>query len=330
MTTFRALVLDEKDGKVTGAIKMLADADLPAADVTVAVSHTTLNYKDGLILNGVGRLVRKYPHVPGIDFVGKVTASSSPEYKPGDFVILTGWRVGEAWWGGYAARARVKAEWLVPLPAGLTPARAMAIGTAGFTAMLAIIALEKYGLRPGQGEVLVTGAAGGVGSVAVAVLAELGYDVVASTGRTETHDYLKSLGAKAVIDRAELAAPSNKPLQSERWAGCIDSVGGPTLVNALAQLKYRCSAAACGLAGSSELPGTVLPFILRGVNLLGIDSVMQPRAARDTAWQRLARELPPAKLDAITTTVGLDALLELGGKILKGQVRGRLVVDLAR
>lgn len=328
MASFNALMLEESGGKVAAAIKPVAEEQLPDGDVTVAIAYSTLNYKDGLILKGLGKLVRAYPHIGGIDFSGTVEVSSSPLFKKGESVVLTGWRVGELHWGGFAQKARVKAEWLVPLPAGLTPKQAMAIGTAGFTSMLAIIALERHGLKPGAGEVLVTGAAGGVGSVAVAVLAKLGYEVAASTGRKELHDYLLSLGATKIIDRAELAMPSNKPMQSERWAGVIDSVGGPTLANAIAQTRYNGSVAACGLAGSNQLPVTVLPFILRGVNLLGIDSSMKSLADRREAWQRLARDLPLDKLDAMTTVVGLHELPSLAGDILAGKVRGRTVVDV--
>jgi acrylyl-CoA reductase (NADPH) len=328
MSEFPALVLTETDGKVAATIRPVSDAELPSGEVLVDISHSSLNYKDGMIINGLGRLVRKYPHVPGIDFAGRVVESGAPDYRPGDHVVLTGWRVGEMHWGGYARRARVKAEWLVPLAAGLTPSRAMAIGTAGLTAMLAICALERHGLKPGAGPVLVTGAAGGLGSVAVAVLAKLGHEVVASTGRVDTHDYLKGLGASAIIDRAELAAPPARPLLSERWAGCVDSVGDVTLANALAATKYGCSVAACGLAGGNALPTTVLPFILRSVNLLGIDSVMCPAPERREAWMRVARDLPAELLDRITTTIGLGELPDYAGRILKGQVRGRVVVDV--
>jgi acrylyl-CoA reductase (NADPH) len=328
MSDFKALVLHETDGKVAARIERIALAALPPGEVTVAVEYSTLNYKDGLILSGLGRLVRKYPHVPGIDFAGTVESSQSGEYKPGDKVVLTGWRVGEMQWGGYAEKARVKASQLVTLPDGLTTKRAMAIGTAGFTAMLAVMALEDHGLKPGAGEVLVTGAAGGVGSVAVTLLAQGGYSVTASTGRPEQHDFLRSLGAAAFLDRAELAKPPSRPLDSERWAGAVDAVGGTTLASLLTQLKYGASVAACGLAGGSDLPATVLPFLLRGANLLGIDSVMCPLERRRLAWSRLARELPMAKLDALTETVPLAALPELAATILKGGVRGRVVVDL--
>ena len=325
---FKALVLEEKDGKVAGAIKSLEESALPAGDVTVAVEHSTLNYKDGLVLGGLGRLVRNYPHVPGIDFAGTVEASSHADWKAGDKVVLTGWRVGEAQWGGYAEKARVKGDWLVKLPPGLTTKRAMAIGTAGFTSMLAVLALEMHDLAPDKGDVLVTGAAGGVGSVATAILAKLGYRVVASTGRAETHEYLKSLGAAEIIDRATIEKPSGKPLDSERWAGCIDAVGGSTLAAVLPQIKYRGSVAACGLAGGTKLETTVIPFLLRGVNLLGIDSVMCPQVLRRKAWARLASDLPMAKLDSMIETAKLADLPALGPQILGGKIRGRLVVDV--
>jgi acrylyl-CoA reductase (NADPH) len=329
MTEFKGLVLREAEGKVSSAIETIADTDLPPGEVTVAVEYSTLNYKDGMIVNGIGRLVRKYPHVPGIDFAGTVEHSSSPDYKAGDKVVLTGWRVGEVTWGGYAQRARVKASQLVPLPAGLSTKQAMAIGTAGFTAMLAAMALEDHGVKPGAGDVLVTGAAGGVGSVSVAILAKLGYKITASTGRPETHDYLKGLGAAAFVDRAELAKAPARPLDGERWAGAIDSVGGTTLATVITQLAYRASVASCGLAGGSDLALTVVPFLLRGVNLLGIDSVMCPADRRRAAWQRLARDLPQDKLDAITETIPLDSVGDWAGRILKGGVRGRLVIAMS-
>ncbi len=328
MSEFTALVLHEANGKVAPRIERVAAASLPAGDVTVAVEYSTLNYKDGMILKGLGRLVRKYPHIPGVDFAGTVEHSDSPDFKPGDKVVLTGWRVGEAQWGGYAQKARVKAGMLVKLPAGLSTKRAMALGTAGFTAMLAVMALERHGLTPGAGEVLVTGAAGGLGSVAVAVLSRLGHQVTASTGRAATHDYLRELGATTIIDRAMLAKVPERPLDSERWAGAIDAVGGTTLATVLTQLKYRASVAACGLAGGSDLPTTVLPFLLRGVNLLGIDSVMCPLPERRAAWERLVRDLPMDKLDTMTETVPLAALPKLAGAILKGETRGRVVVDV--
>ncbi len=329
MSEIKALVLHESEGKVSPRIERVSESALPPGEVTVRVEYSTRNYKDGLIVNGLGRLVRKYPHVPGIDFAGTVEASDSGDYKRGDKVILTGWRVGEVQWGGYAEKARVKASQLVKLPSGLTTKRAMAIGTAGFTAMLAVIALEAHGLKPDQGEVLVTGAAGGVGSVATAILAKLGYSVAAATGRPEQHDYLRGLGAKTFVDRAELAKPVSRPLDSERWAGAIDAVGSTTLATLLTQLKYGGSVAACGLAGGNDLPASVVPFLLRGVNLLGIDSVMCPADRRQAAWARLARDLPMEKLDALTEVVPLDAVVELSKKILKGGIRGRIVIDLA-
>ncbi len=326
---FSALVLEERDGKVAAGLQRLSTDRLPAGDVTVRVVASTLNYKDGMILKGLGRLVRSYPHVPGIDFAGVVESSENPEFQRGDEVILTGWRVGEVHWGGYAQKARVKGDWLVKRPAGLTIERAMAIGTAGFTAMLAVMALEAHGLRPGaEAEVLVTGAAGGVGSVAVAVLAKLGYKVAASTGRSAEHDYLRALGATTIIERSELAAPPGRPLLAERWSGAIDAVGGTTLASVLASMRYHSSVAACGLAGGSDLATTVLPFLLRGVNLLGIDSVMCPKPVRIEAWSRLAQDLPPAKLDAMTSRAGLKDLPALADRILAGQVRGRLVIDV--
>jgi acrylyl-CoA reductase (NADPH) len=328
MGKLRALVLREVDGKVVPGIEQVDDDALPEGEVTVAVEFSTLNYKDGLILNGLGRLVRKYPHVPGVDFAGEVERSEAAEYRPGDKVVLTGWRVGEVQWGGYAEKARVKAAQLVRLPSSLTSKQAMAIGTAGFTAMLAVMALEEHGLTPAKGEVLVTGAAGGVGSVAVAILAKLGYHVVASTGRPEQHDYLRGLGAVGFVDRAVLARPATRPLDTERWAGAIDAVGSTTLATLLTQLKYGASVAACGLAGGNDLPASVVPFLLRGVNLLGIDSVMCPVERRRAAWARLARDLPLEQLDALTQVVPLAALPELGQKILAGNVRGRVVVDV--
>jgi acrylyl-CoA reductase (NADPH) len=323
-------MLREADGKVSGAIEDVPESRLPPGDVTVAVQYSTLNYKDGLILSGLGRLVRQYPHVPGVDFAGTVEASESPQWKKGDAVILTGWRVGEAQWGGYAQKARVKAEWLVPLPAGLTAKAAMAIGTAGLTAMLAVIALERHGLTPAGGEILVTGAAGGLGSVATAILAKLGYNVTASTGRAALHDYLTSLGATTIIDRATIAKPSGKPLDPERWAGCIDSVGGATLAAVLPQLRHRGAVASCGLAGGSQLETTVIPFLLRGVSILGIDSVACPLRERKQAWHRLAQDLPAGKLDAMVEMVGLGDLFRLASEILAGRVRGRVVVDVNR
>jgi acrylyl-CoA reductase (NADPH) len=328
MATFRALLLREAGGEVAPHFEAVEEERLPAGEVTVAVEYSTLNYKDAMVLQGLGRLVRNYPHIPGIDFAGTVEQSESPEFKPRDPVLLTGWRVGEAHWGGYAEKARVKAEWLVRRPEGMSAAQAMSIGTAGFTAMLAVMALQRHGLRPGAGDVLVTGAAGGVGSVATALLSALGHRVIAATGRPEQRGYLIELGAADLVERAALAAKPLRPLDSERWAGAVDAVGGTTLATILTQLKYRASVAACGLAGGSDLPATVIPFLLRGVNLLGIDSVMCPPEERIEAWRRLAQELPFGRLERMTQTVPLSALPELAPKILKGEVRGRTVVDI--
>ena len=328
MSSFQALVLREADGCVTPAIETLTEDALPDGDVTVQVEYSTLNYKDGMVLGGVGRLVRAYPHVPGIDFAGTVLSSRAERYKPGDRVVLTGWRVGEAHWGGYAQRARVRGDWLVKLPDGLDAKDAMAIGTAGLTAMLAVLALEEHGLRPGAGPVLVTGAAGGVGSMAVALLAGLGHEVAATTGRPQTADYLRSLGASRIVERAALAETTNRPLEAETWAGAIDSVGGTTLARLLGQMKHSASVAACGLAGGVGLPASVVPFLLRGIKLLGIDSVLQPYDRRVQAWDRLARDLPRERLAEMTSLCALADLPAKGADILKGQIRGRLVVDV--
>lgn len=325
---FRALVVDSSGGNVTSQVRDLDPGALPAGTVTVAVEYSSINYKDGLVVTGAGGLVKRYPHVPGIDFAGRVLESLDPGFRPGDGVILTGWRVGEVQWGGLAQRARVSAEWLVPLPAGLTTRQAMAIGTAGFTAMLGVMALEAHDIAPGTGEILVTGAAGGVGSVATAILSERGYPVVASTGRAESHAYLEDLGASEVIDRSPFAEPAKRPLEAERWAGCIDSVGGNTLARVLAQLKYRGSVAAVGLAGGAKLDHTVIPFLLRGVNLLGIDSVMCPMSQRRAAWKRLQSDLPVDKLEAMTTVAPLSAVPHLAAEILQGRLRGRTVIDV--
>ncbi len=325
---FKALLLEEKDGKVSNRITELAEDKLPAGDVTVAVEYSTLNYKDGLILGGLGRLVRNYPHVPGVDFAGRVLESSHPKWKAGDQVVLTGWRVGETQWGGYGQKARVKGDWLVALPMGMTARQAMAIGTAGFTSMLAVMALEEHGVGPASGEVLVTGAAGGLGSVAVSILAKLGHKVAASTGRAETHEYLKKLGASAIVERSTIEKLPAKPLESERWAGCIDSVGGSTLANAMASMKYHGAIASCGLAGGTKLETTVIPFLLRGVSVLGIDSVMCPLTRREKAWTRLARDLPMDQLESMIVPAKLGDLPKLGSEILAGKVRGRVVVDV--
>jgi acrylyl-CoA reductase (NADPH) len=325
----KALIVDQgQDRSVTQSIEEIDDDRLPAGDVTVAVEYSTVNYKDGLCLTGGGGLVRTYPHVPGVDFAGTVESSSDPRYQPGDKVVLTGWRVGEAWWGGYAQKARVKADWLVPLPERLSTRRAMAVGTAGFTAMLAVMALEDHGLRPGNGPVLVTGAAGGVGSVATTILAKLGHEVAAVTGRPETADYLTSLGAARIVPRDEISETVKRPLETETWAGCVDAVGGAMLARVLGQMKYGTSVAAVGLAGGPQLPATVIPFLLRGVNLLGIDSVMQPYDRRLRAWARITSDLPMAKLDAMVRPAVLADVPELGRAILAGRVQGRVVVDV--
>lgn len=327
--TFKALIVNKSaDGAISQAIETLDETRLPDGDVTVRVEYSTLNYKDGLCLTGNGGLVRTYPHVPGIDFAGTVETSADSRFKAGDKVVLTGWRVGEVWWGGYAEKARVKADWLVPLPAGLSTRQAMAVGTAGFTAMLAVMALEAHGLAPSLGEVLVTGAAGGVGSVATAILAKRGYQVAAVTGRPEQEAYLKSLGASRIVSRAELADAPTRPLDKEMWAGCIDSVGGAMLARVLTQMKYGASVAAIGLAGGASLPATVVPFLLRGVNLLGIDSVMKPYPDRLKAWERIAVDLPHEALESMIEEVGLADLPRLGADILKGQVKGRVVVKV--
>lgn len=326
----KALVVekDASSGETQASVKTVKDSDLPQGDVTVAVEYSTVNYKDGLCIGPGGGLVRSYPHVPGIDFAGRVEHSDDPRYAPGDPVLLTGWRVGEAHWGGYAQKARVKGDWLVPLPDGLTTRQAMAVGTAGFTAMLAVIALEEHGLAPGNGPVLVTGAAGGVGSAATAILAAAGHEVAAVTGRPEQAEYLKDLGAQRVVARVDLAETIKRPMESETWAGCVDAVGGSMLARVLGQMKYGASVAAVGLAGGPTLPATVVPFLLRGINLLGIDSVMQPFEARQRAWQRIAKDLPMDKLDAMIEPATLADLPRLGAEILQGKVRGRVVVDV--
>jgi len=327
--TFHALVVERNgESEVSAVVQSLTEDQLPAGNVTVAIEYSTVNYKDGLCMRAGGGLVRNYPHVPGIDFAGTVESSEDSRYRPGDKVVLTGWRVGERHWGGYSQKARVKADWLVPLPEGLTTRQTMAIGTAGFAAILAIVALEDHGLKPDQGEVLVTGAAGGVGSIATAILANLGYQVAAVTGRPETTDYLKSLGASRIVARDEIATVSKRPLEAERWSGCLDAVGGAMLARVIGQLKYGASVAAIGLAGGAALPSSVIPFLLRGVNLLGIDSVMQPFEQRERAWRRLANDLPLEKLDAMIHVVNLVEVPALGDQILKGRIKGRIVVDV--
>ncbi|CUJ94264.1 acryloyl-CoA reductase [Shimia thalassica] len=327
---FNALIMEKNDdGLASATIKEIGEDQLPEGNVTVAIEYSTVNYKDGLCLSAKGGgLVRNYPHVPGIDFAGTVESSDDDRYKAGDKVVLTGWRVGEMYWGGYAQKARVNADWLVPLPAGLTPQQAMAVGTAGFTSMLAVMALEDHGLKPGQGPVLVTGAAGGVGSVATAILANLGYEVAGVTGRPDTEDYLKSLGATQIVPREDLNETTKRPLEAETWAGCVDAVGGEMLARVLGQMKYGGSVSAVGLAGGAGLPATVIPFLLRGVNLLGIDSVMQPYENRLRAWERIAKDLPMDKLEAMVKPATLSDLPQLGADILQGLVKGRVVVDV--
>lgn len=329
---FRAIVLTKAEDEKfpQAALQTLEDSALPTTgegDVLVEVDYSTLNYKDGLAITGRSPVVRKYPMVPGIDFAGKVLESQDPAFKPGDEVLLNGWGVGEGHWGGLAEKARVKGDWLIHKPKAISARQAMAIGTAGYTAMLCIQALERHGLSPSQGEVLVTGAAGGVGSVAIAILAHKGFNVVASTGRMSEEAYLKSLGAQTVIDRAELSAPG-KPLQKERWAAVVDSVGSHTLANACAATQSWGAVAACGLAQGMDFPSTVAPFILRGVTLYGINSVTVPRAKREEAWSQLARDLPMQKLEAMTQEIGLEQAIGMASRILEGQVRGRLAVKV--
>lgn len=327
---FNALVVEKNDeGKTHAALRQIDIDALPQGDVLVAVDYSTLNYKDGLCIGPGGGLVRTYPHVPGIDFAGTVEASQDPRYAPGDKVVLTGWRVGEVHWGGYAQKARVKADWLVPLPQGISTRDAMAVGTAGLTSMLAVMALEDHGLVPGAGPVLVTGAAGGVGSVAVALLAALGHEVAAVTGRPEQEQYLRALGAAQIVARDSLTEVTRKPLEAETWAGCVDAVGGAMLGRVLKQMHYGSSVAAIGLAGGAAIEGALItPFILRGVNLLGIDSVMQPFENRKRAWARLAADLPMEKLHSMVQMATLADLPGLGADILKGKVKGRVVVDV--
>ena len=327
MGTFKALRIDKADKGTTASITQFDEAELMDGDVTVAVEWSTLNYKDGLALTGKAPVVRRFPMIAGIDFAGTVEQSSHPQWKAGDKVVCTGWGMGETHLGAYAEKARVKGDWLVALPQGLSARDAMAIGTAGFTAMLSVLALEKHGLSPKSGPVVVTGAAGGVGSVATAVLSKLGYHVIASTGRASEADYLKEIGAAEVIDRNELSAPA-KPIAKERWAGGVDSVGSTTLANLLSMTKYGGAIAACGLAAGMDLPSSVAPFILRGVCLLGIDSVMCPIEPRKAAWQRLASDLDRTKLSEITQEIPLDEVPQWGAKILAGQVRGRIVVKI--
>lgn len=325
---FKAILITKDDTSgYKAALQQVDDAVLPEGDVTVRVEWSTLNYKDGLAITGKSPVVRRFPMVPGIDFAGTVTASSNPDWKVGDQVVLNGWGVGETHCGGLGEVARVKGDWLVALPKGISARQAMAIGTAGYTAMLCVMALEKHGVKPENGEILVTGANGGVGGVAIALLAKLGYTVVASTGRMEEAEHLKALGATTVIDRAELSAPG-KAIGKERWAGVVDAVGSHTLANACATTKYGGAVAACGLAGGMDFPSTVAPFILRGVTLYGIDSVMAPMALRQQAWALLAKDLDMAKLDSITNEIGMDAVIPTAAALLEGKVRGRVVVNV--
>ncbi|RJF77762.1 MDR family oxidoreductase [Rhodopseudomonas palustris] len=328
MATFKAIRIDKAEKGTTAALTQFDEAELMDGDVTVAVEWSTVNYKDGLAVTGKSPVVRRFPMIAGIDFAGTVLDSSHPSWKAGDKVVCNGWGMGETHLGAYAEKARVKGDWLVRLPDGISARQAMAVGTAGYTAMLSVLALEKHGLSPKDGPIVVTGAAGGVGSVAIALLSKLGYQVIASTGRTSEEAYLRELGATEIIDRNELSAPG-KPLGKERWAGGIDSVGSTTLANLLAMTKYRGAIAACGLAGGMDLPASVAPFILRGVCLYGIDSVMCPLPDRQQAWSRLATDLDPAKLEQMTQEIGLDQVIDTGAKVLAGQVRGRIVVKIA-
>ncbi len=327
--SFKALVVEQdEDGKKSVAVQELDESRLRDGEVTVAVEYSTLNYKDGMCMGNSQGLVRNYPHVPGVDFAGTVETSKDSRYKAGDKVVLTGWRVGEAWWGGYAQKACVKADWLVPLPDGISTHDAMAIGTAGFTAMLSVLALEQHGLQMGNGPVLVTGASGGVGSVATAILAQLGHEVTAVTGRPETGDYLKQLGANELIAREDINTLSDRPLEAEQWVGCIDSVGGDMLGRVIGQIKRGGSIAAVGLVGGVKVTASVMPFLLRGINLLGIDSVSAPYEKRVQAWQRLAKDLPMDILHSMVTEATLHDLPDLGKAILAGKVKGRVVVDV--
>ncbi len=326
---FKGILINKDDKGYRAELTDIDDSQLPEGDVTVRVSHSTLNYKDGLAITGKGPIVRQFPMVPGVDLAGTVEDSSDPDFKPGDQVLLNGWGVGEGHWGGLAQRARLQGKWLIPLPGAFTPAQAMAIGTAGYTAMLAIMALEKNGVTPDKGDVLVTGANGGVGSFAIALLAKLGYRVVASTGRLGESEYLTSLGAAEIIDRATLAE-AGRPLAKERWAGAIDSVGSHTLANICASTRYWGTVATCGLAQGMDFPASVAPFILRGVTLAGIDSVMRPRQDRIDAWARLARDLDPSLLPLISREIGLSEVVETAHLLMDGQVRGRIVVDTQR
>jgi acrylyl-CoA reductase (NADPH) len=326
--TFKAILVSRDDDKKQSvAVAELAEADLMEGDVTVAVEATTVNYKDGLAITGKAPVVRRWPLIPGIDFAGTVLSSSHPDWSTGDHVILNGWGVGETHYGAYAARARVNGDWLVPLPGKMSAHDAMAVGTAGYTAMLCVMALERHGITPERGPVVVTGAAGGVGSVAISILSKLGYHVIASTGRSAEAEYLTGLGAAEIISREELSAPG-KPLGKERWAGGVDAVGSTTLANVLSMTSYGGAVAACGLAGGMDLPATVAPFILRGVSLLGVDSVMAPKALRLEAWKRIDSDFDLDKLKALSTTIGFDGIIDAAHDIIEGKIRGRLVVDM--
>lgn len=329
VSTFNAIVIDNDESGYRVKLTAVNEADLPEGDVTVRVSHSTLNYKDALALTGKSPIVRSFPMVPGIDLAGIVEESQASAFKAGDKVLLNGWGVGEGHWGGLAQMARLKSEWLIPLPDAFTPSQAMAIGTAGYTAMLSVIALQKHGVKPEHGEVLVTGANGGVGSFTIAILAKLGYQVVASTGRVAESDYLKQLGAARIIDRATLSEPG-RPLAKEQWAAAVDSVGSHTLVNVCAGIKYRGIVAACGLAQGMDFPGSVAPFILRGVTLAGIDSVTRPQADRLEAWSRLATDLDTSLLPLISREIGLSEVIDIAPQLIAGQVRGRVVVNTGR
>ena len=324
---FKGILIEKDDSGYRAAVQELDENQLPEGDVMVRVSHSTLNYKDGLAITGRGPVVRKFPLVPGIDLVGTVEQTSNPSYKVGDQVVLNGWGVGESHWGGLAQKARLKGDWLVPLPAAFSSKQAMAIGTAGYTAMLCVMALERHGVTPDKGEILVTGAAGGVGSVAVAILSKLGYTVVGVTGRSEERGFLMGLGASEVLERSAFSAPG-KPLGRERWAGAVDVVGSHTLANVCATTRYGGVVTACGLAGGMDLPASVAPFILRGVTLPGVDSVMAPRDLRLQAWQRLTTDLDLAKLGQIAKEIGLNDVVDMASKLLNGQVRGRVIVDV--
>lgn len=326
---FNAIVINKDDSGYRASVQPLNDDQLPEGDVTVRVAYSTLNFKDGLAITGSSPVVRKFPMVPGIDLAGTVETSAHPDYKVGDQVLLNGWGVGENHWGGLAQKARLNGDWLIPLPEAFTAAQAMAVGTAGYTAMLCVLALERNGVTPQHGEILVTGANGGVGSFAIALLSKLGYRVVASTGRVAEHEYLKQLGASEIIDRATLAEPG-KPLAKERWAGVIDSVGSHTLANACASTRAEGTVAACGLAQGMDFPASVAPFILRGVTLAGINSVTQPKARRLEAWDRLAKDLDFSLLDLISHEIALSEAIDAAPKLLAGQLRGRVVVDVNR